>query len=186
MLLKWFLEECPHSRHRQGSVRQSGQTWCPLWSGYMNASDQPSHLRIINSGGVLFSTLQQNMSVDIINKKRTVDWNVYVAQRRILLIYAIFWSMIIVCLGYIWSFLCCVITVHGPQRINPTDFDDPPTFQVAPPKGWHIQYIVKYLNNYYYIMTLYITILTIMFCTDVHDPQMTSPKESQMTPWLFS
>lgn len=54
MLLKWFLEECPHSRHRQGSVRQSGQTWCPLWSGYMNASDQPSHLRIINSGGVLF------------------------------------------------------------------------------------------------------------------------------------
>lgn len=96
------------------------------------------------------------MSVDIINKKRTVDWNVYVAQRGILLIYAIFWSMIIVCLGYIWSFLCCVITVHGPQRINPTDFDYPPTFQVAPPKGWHIQYFVKYLNNYFlYYDTIY-------------------------------
>ena len=39
-------------------------------------------------------------------------------------------------IGWFTMKLCCAI--HDPQRINPTDFDDPLTSPLAPPWGWHL------------------------------------------------
>lgn len=33
--------------------------------------------------------------------------------------------------------------VHGPQRTNPKELDDPLTFLLAPPAGWNFQFRVK-------------------------------------------
>lgn len=52
LFLSRFLSDswkCAISRRaqRQGSLKQSGQNWCLVWSWYMSTSEQPSHLCVI-------------------------------------------------------------------------------------------------------------------------------------------
>lgn len=42
-----------------------------------------------------------------------------------------------------------IIDIHDSQRMEPTDFDHPLTFALAPPWGWLFWKQVKCLDNYW-------------------------------------